>query len=198
MIYSFMHRALRPGGDVLGLAALHACGGPIDAVDERGRTALYYAAQAGYDDAVVWLLEHGADASRVGDDGRNALHAAAAAGHVQMCELLVSSLDDQTAVRAMQAVDAHGRNPAEVAAASQHLYVVRVLLMEHARCVRGRGRAPAASAEAIDRGASRQAAGGPLRTPKADNKLIHRERGFAPPLSELEHPPEAVELVKTP
>ena len=44
-----MHRALRPGGDVLALEALHACGAPVDAVDEGGRSALYVAAAAGYD-----------------------------------------------------------------------------------------------------------------------------------------------------
>ena len=54
-----MHRALRPGGDIRALAQLHACGCPIDAVDEGTRTCLYVAAAAGYHEAVLWLLERG-------------------------------------------------------------------------------------------------------------------------------------------
>ena len=128
-----MHRALRPGGDVLALEHLFNAGAPVDSVDEEGRTALYVAAGSGYLDAVRWLLGQGADPLIVAFDSRSPLHAAAASGHASVCDQLLEALDRTSALRAMQAPDATGRNPAEVAAASSHVDVVRVLLSAHTR-----------------------------------------------------------------
>ncbi len=133
-----MHRALRPGGAVHDLEALYNCGCPIDSVDERGRTVLHVAAAAGYEEAVEWLLERGADTTLTAADGRTALHSAAASGHVRTCELLLlDAVDPAAATRAMQAVDAHGQTAAEIAAAANHMSIVRALLDVQARCVRG-------------------------------------------------------------
>ena len=75
-----MHRALRPGGGPSALDALFRAGAPVDAVDEKRRTALYIAAATGNCEALAWLLQHGADVSVKAGDGRTALHAAAAGG----------------------------------------------------------------------------------------------------------------------
>ena len=136
-----MHRALRPGGDVLALQELYNCGAQIDSVDEHGRTVLYVAAAAGFESAVEWILGHGADVVLTAVDGRSALHAAAASGHVRTIELLLGALDNVTAMRALQAEDAQGRTPSDVAAAAQHMDVVRALLTAHSRMTLGVGRA---------------------------------------------------------
>jgi hypothetical protein len=137
-----MHRALRPGGDVAELDVLVRCGGRADSVDERGRTALYMAAASGFDDAVTYLLSHGADLQLAAVDGRTPLHAAAAAGHVSTVRHLLEAAIAQDAerrggssalMRAMQALDADGRTAADVATASRHMYVVREMITAHAR-----------------------------------------------------------------
>lgn len=126
-----MHRALRPGGGPSALDELYRCGARVDAVDEKCRTALHIAAATGYDEAVLWLLQHGADVRLVATDGRSALHAAAAAGHVSATRLLVdaaSNISRATAAHLLALPDADGRTPAEVAAAAMHMDVVRELL----------------------------------------------------------------------
>ena len=130
-----MHRALRPGGDIADLDMLHSIGAPLDMVDEQGRTALYMAAATGYDEAVRWLLDHGADPSIVAEDKRSPLHAAAAAGHVTAVTILMENLGRRELMHAMQAVDVTGRTPAEIAAAARHLDVVRAMLAAEANSV---------------------------------------------------------------
>ena len=56
--------------------ALLAAGAAIDQRDGRGRTALHYAAAAGYTDAALSLVEHGADINAVDADGVTPLDAA--------------------------------------------------------------------------------------------------------------------------
>ena len=140
-----MHRALRPSGDVHDLEALHRIGAPLDAVDERGRTVLYVAAAAGFEEAVQWLLEKGANSCITADDGRTALHAAAASGHAGTCKLLLGAYGAENlhgATRALQSQDMHGRTAADVAAAARQMDVVRVLLSEFRRCSRAINAAP--------------------------------------------------------
>ena len=130
-MHTYMHRALRPGGGPSALEELCRCGAQVDSVDEKRRTALHVAASTGYDDAVLWLLQHGADVRLVAVDGRSALHAAAASGHVSTSRLLVdaaSSISPATAAHLLALPDSDGRTPAEVAAAARHLDVVRELL----------------------------------------------------------------------
>ena len=126
-----MHRALRPGGGPSALDALFRAGAPVDAVDEKRRTALYIAAATGNCEALAWLLQHGADVSVKAGDGRTALHAAAAGGHLYAVRLLVdaaSEISPATAARLLMSTDSDGRSVAEVAAAARHLDVVRELL----------------------------------------------------------------------
>lgn len=133
-----MHRAIRPGGDLRELVALYEIGAPVDMLDETGRSALYVAAATGYDEAARWLLNHGADASMAAmSDERSPIHAAAASGHVTTLECLLQSFDSNLAcIRAIQAVDAHGKTPAEIAAIAGHLDIVRALLDAHRECTR--------------------------------------------------------------
>ena len=204
-----MHRALRPYGDVRALEHLYACGAPVDAVDEQGRTCLYVAAKAGYEDAVRWLLANGADARCTAEDGRSPLHAAASAGHVGTCKLLLASLPDADAIRAMQATDAKGQNPSEVAAAGNHMYVVRCLLDTYSRCVAskkarggGAGRDQASArppAEPMPHVGAPAAASHRTEVVGADKP--QRLRGYAVP--EMDSPPQSGTLgaehrVKTP
>jgi ankyrin repeat protein len=56
--------------------ALLAAGAGVDERDERGRTALHYAAAAGYTDVVKRLVERGADATVADVDGVTPLDAA--------------------------------------------------------------------------------------------------------------------------
>ena len=95
----------------------------VDAVDERGNTALFVAAGAGELPAVEWLLEHGADCTHASPfSGRTALHAACAEGHIDVALRLLHAGADPARR------DARGLSPAELAAASHHLPVVRELL----------------------------------------------------------------------
>ena len=107
-----MHRLLILG-TVEELERAWRSGCDVDAVDERGRRALYLAASAGQTDAVCWLLDHGASPdARNAEDGRAALHAACASGHCDVVHTLldVESLD-------LTARDHDGLNAAELAAA---------------------------------------------------------------------------------
>lgn len=135
-----MHKALRPGGDVGALEALRDCGAKIDAVDERGRTALYVAAAEGQLSIVEWLLSSGADPQHVGADGRTPLHAAAANGHVEACELILLAAEEGAYVtggsanqtlRLIHLRDAAGYSAAELGNMSRHLDVVRCVMNHH-------------------------------------------------------------------
>ena len=180
------------GGDVRGLKELHACGCPIDAVDEHGRTCLYVAALAGYEEAVEWLLSEGADASMVAaDDGRTALHAAAAMGHTRCCQLLFDSLDAQASLREMRVVDNAGRTIGEVAAAAQHLDIVRVLLEVHTKCAN----VPLLPEE------KKKPAKTPNKSPDRDKVMRAARGGYAPIIAETPKSSESQKpkpRVKTP
>jgi hypothetical protein len=124
-----MHRALRPGGDIAALEMLRSCGARIDAVDEKGRTALYIAAAEGQNDVVEWLLSNGADPlCCASHDGRSALHAAAANGQVEACELLLTAVGLAGISKFLAMPDLRGNTAAELAHSARHLDVVRCLL----------------------------------------------------------------------
>ena len=119
-----MHRLLVHGTlDELDRAWRAGC--HVDAVDERGRRALYFAAAAGRTAVVDWLLTHGADPGVLNaEDGRTALHAACAGGHCDVIARLLAARDGLD----MTVRDRFGLTAAELAAAGNHLDVVRLLL----------------------------------------------------------------------
>nr|BAD22079.1 ankyrin-like protein [Oryza sativa Japonica Group] len=52
----------------------------VDAVDNKGETALTFAINCGNEDMVRYLLDHGADTEKINNDGLTALHFAAGEG----------------------------------------------------------------------------------------------------------------------
>ena len=97
---------------------LRACGARIDAVDDRGRTALYIAAAEGNLEVLKWLLSNGADPLCCASDGRSALHAAAANGHRAACEELFSGMRLTDLGRALGMEDHIGHTAADLAHAA--------------------------------------------------------------------------------
>jgi ankyrin repeat protein len=63
-------------------------GAKVDARGPKGRTALPYAASAGFLKVIALLLEQGADAALVDDAGETALSLAQAAGKMDAAKLL--------------------------------------------------------------------------------------------------------------
>ncbi|KAL1524427.1 hypothetical protein AB1Y20_019322 [Prymnesium parvum] len=122
-----MHRLLVHGTvDELERAWRNGC--PVDAVDERGRRALYLAAAAGEVEVVEWLLRHNASVSAVNaEDERTALHAACASGHSEVVQMLIDSKQDID----FAARDCFGLSAPELAASGRHLNVLRLLLSHH-------------------------------------------------------------------
>ena len=60
----------------------------IDARDESGRTALYWASELGHDKIVQMLLDRGADVNTQGRRYGNALQAASYGGHGEIVQML--------------------------------------------------------------------------------------------------------------
>lgn len=98
--------------------------------DPEELTALHWAAAAGNEDVVRWLLseEIGADAKALRGNNFSALHGAAMHGHVQICRLLL----EQGADPDVQ-TDPQGYAPMHSAAWGGHLRVVRMLMQHGAR-----------------------------------------------------------------
>ena len=85
-------------GDLAQLEAALAKGGvKIDGHDEKGITPLSWAALAGQEKAVAWLIEKGADVNAPNRDGNGALHGAAFLGNLKIARLL---LDNEAKVNA--------------------------------------------------------------------------------------------------
>ncbi|XP_052142397.1 uncharacterized protein LOC127762081 [Oryza glaberrima] len=62
----------------------------VDAVDNKGETALTFAINCGNEDMVRYLLDHGADTEKLNNDGLTALHFAAGEGKCKIVEILLS------------------------------------------------------------------------------------------------------------
>ena len=65
----------------------------------EGWTPLHAASEAGHEEIVKILLQHGSNVTNVTDTGYNPLHLAASGGHLSSCRLLVqagSPLDEVT------------------------------------------------------------------------------------------------------
>jgi ankyrin repeat protein len=65
-------------------------GAPVDAIGPQGRTALHYAAAAGYLRVSRLLLDHGASLALRDQQGQTALDLARAAGKTAIVELLAA------------------------------------------------------------------------------------------------------------
>ena len=82
-------------GRIEGMAGALANGASLEARGGHYRTALHYAAMNGYQNAVAWLLEQGADPSAVDEFGNTPLDLASKGGWMASVNLL--SLDSAEA-----------------------------------------------------------------------------------------------------
>jgi ankyrin repeat protein len=64
-------------------------GAPVNARGPKGRTAMHYAASAGFLNVIVLLLDHGADVTLVDDAGETALNVAQRTGKIAAASLLL-------------------------------------------------------------------------------------------------------------
>ena len=62
----------------------------MNATDQKGRTALFAAAEEGNVEVVQAFLSHGVDVNAIDQDGWNALFAAAEEGNVEVVQALVN------------------------------------------------------------------------------------------------------------
>ncbi|HEV2679147.1 MAG TPA: ankyrin repeat domain-containing protein [Rhodanobacter sp.] len=92
-------------------------GGEVDALDQEGRTPLFYAAQNGDNAIAVELIEHGANLNAQDKNLETPLHFAARAYQFELAELLlkkgahVDTTDDQGNTPLSRAVyDSKGRD----------------------------------------------------------------------------------------
>ncbi|XP_061375393.1 protein ACCELERATED CELL DEATH 6-like [Gastrolobium bilobum] len=93
--------------------------------DEKGRTALHYAASIGYVEGVEYLLKNCISCSMERDklDGSFPLHMASAGGHAEIVKKLLEHCPDPREI-----LDKYGRNIAHIAAISGQFKVVRYIL----------------------------------------------------------------------
>jgi len=69
--------------DLQALKGLIAGGADVDAVDEKGRTALWYAVGRGHFECATALLDAKADVDKADEDGHSPLHWASSNGHAE-------------------------------------------------------------------------------------------------------------------
>ena len=71
-------------------------GAPIDQTNDKGHTALFWAANRGWDQLVPLLIERGADVNSASNNGVTPLIIAAAAGHTATVDALLKAGADPT------------------------------------------------------------------------------------------------------
>ncbi len=76
-------------GDQAGIDAALQSGGPVNQIDNYGKTALIYAAESGNDAVVEYLLNKGANPNHTADDGGTPLLIAVRKGNSRTVELLL-------------------------------------------------------------------------------------------------------------
>ncbi|KAL8584987.1 hypothetical protein ACOMHN_043623 [Nucella lapillus] len=100
----------------------------VDAVSQRGHTALHCACAAGQQDIAALLLQHGARPALQDASGRTCLHEAAARGHLTTVDLLLTRGVDT------DATDSEKRTALHLAAGQGH-GLVTALLVSHGAVV---------------------------------------------------------------
>lgn len=122
-------------GETTVIAELLARDVPVDRVDGSGRVPVATAADGGHPEAVVMLLQAGADPSAVLADGRTLLHWAAETGETDTIRLILDAAAGDEASTAspgmqhlLEAVDPDGLTPVERAASADQPEAVLVLL----------------------------------------------------------------------
>ncbi|CAN0457929.1 unnamed protein product [Ascophyllum nodosum] len=92
--------------------------------DKQGCTALTIAAQYGFVELVMYLSNHGCDATAIDNVGDSALHWASYKGHVQVMSMLVKAGHDP------EVEDSYGQTPLHLAALRGNLEAAEYLVME--------------------------------------------------------------------
>jgi ankyrin repeat protein len=85
-------------------------GAQLFARSNEGETPLHLASQEGNLNAVVTLLQHGADCADPDANGLNALHHAARKGSLDIMRLIVAYIADESRERLLRSTDKNGRN----------------------------------------------------------------------------------------
>ena len=122
---SALHLAAAAGKDEVLVELIKQQRVEIDGKNKAGRTALFLAAQGGWNDAVRRLLDDGADPCNRDNSGWNALHAAAFHGHAAVVETLLASNQDKTFINCLSE---DGFTPLSYAAREGKLGAARLLL----------------------------------------------------------------------
>jgi uncharacterized protein len=120
---TLLHWAAQEGNQAV-LAELLTRDLPVDRVDGRGRTAAAVAAEAGKGEAVLMLLNAGADPGATLSDGRTLLHWAAGNGDLPALEAIL----DAEAATLLERQDAQGLTAVERAAWANQPEAVLLLL----------------------------------------------------------------------
>lgn len=122
---SVLHLAAAAGKDEVLVELIKQQRVEINGKNNRGRTALFFAAQRGRNDAVRRLLYHGADPFVLDNAGWNPLHAAAFHGHDAVVETLLASDHDENFINCLSR---DGMTPLSYAAQEGKLGATRLLL----------------------------------------------------------------------
>jgi ankyrin repeat protein len=125
----------------------HMEGQELEETDNRGRTALHWAALSGHDEVVAILLDKGAQTDIRDDDGTTPLMMAASRGHLGVVQLLVQ----HTGGQGLDATDHYGKTALHLAVEGGHEAVVTFLLSQGAEATKAHsyGMTPFMSAVAL-------------------------------------------------
>jgi ankyrin repeat protein len=98
----------------------------VDSIDEKGRTALYWACRMDESDIIAFLIEHDADVNLSNQNGVSPLHLSAANGNVRACEMLLNKKAQ------IEKTDSSGETPLHFAVSYGQFETVKWLLQKGA------------------------------------------------------------------